>query len=57
MREAKLADEVVAVSIGPKQAADTLRTALAMGADRAVHVQTDGEVRVSRAGMGGQGRR
>lgn len=40
VKEAKLADEVVAVSIGPKQAADTLRTALAMGADRAVHVQT-----------------
>lgn len=45
VREAKMADEVVAVSIGPRQAADTLRTALAMGADRAVHVQTDVEVR------------
>jgi electron transfer flavoprotein beta subunit len=44
VKEAKQADEVVAVSIGPKQAVDTLRTALAMGADRAVHVQTDEEV-------------
>ncbi|KAL4421559.1 hypothetical protein ABPG75_010850 [Micractinium tetrahymenae] len=44
VKEAKLAEEVVAVSIGPKGAADTLRTALAMGADRAVHVQTDLEV-------------
>lgn len=44
MREAKGADEVVAVSIGPRQAADTLRTALAMGADRALHVHTDAEV-------------
>lgn len=43
VREAQLADEVVAVSIGPKGAADTLRTALAMGADRAVHIQTDME--------------
>lgn len=38
------AEEVVAVSIGPRQTADTLRHALAMGADRAVHVQTDEEV-------------
>ncbi len=44
VREAQLADEVVAVSIGPRGAADTLRTALAMGADRAVHIQTDLEV-------------
>ncbi|KAI3429676.1 hypothetical protein D9Q98_005761 [Chlorella vulgaris] len=44
VREAKGTDEVVAVSIGPRQAADTLRTALAMGADRALHVHTDAEV-------------
>ncbi|EFN59773.1 hypothetical protein CHLNCDRAFT_33597 [Chlorella variabilis] len=44
LKEAKLAEEVVVVSIGPKQAAETLRTAMAMGADRAVHVQTDEEV-------------
>ena len=41
LKEAKAADEVVAVSIGPKQCSETLRTALAMGCDRAVHVKTD----------------
>lgn len=33
--------QVIAVSIGPKQAQETLRTALAMGADKAIHIQTD----------------
>jgi electron transfer flavoprotein beta subunit len=41
LREAGKATEVVAVSIGPKQAGETLRTALAMGADRAILVQVD----------------
>eukprot|EP00339_Tiarina_fusa_P011377 CAMPEP_0117026942 /NCGR_PEP_ID=MMETSP0472-20121206/19750_1 /TAXON_ID=693140 ORGANISM="Tiarina fusus, Strain LIS" /NCGR_SAMPLE_ID=MMETSP0472 /ASSEMBLY_ACC=CAM_ASM_000603 /LENGTH=255 /DNA_ID=CAMNT_0004734071 /DNA_START=51 /DNA_END=818 /DNA_ORIENTATION=+ len=41
LKEAKAADEVVAVSIGPKQCTETLRTALAMGCDRAIHVTTD----------------
>jgi electron transfer flavoprotein beta subunit len=41
LKEAKVANEVVAVSIGPKQCVETLRTALAMGCDRAIHVQTD----------------
>lgn len=41
LKESKAADEVVAVSIGPKQCTETLRTALAMGADRAIHVMTD----------------
>lgn len=41
LKEAKAADEVVAVSIGPKQCTEVLRTALAMGCDRAIHVQTD----------------
>ncbi|XBI01677.1 hypothetical protein VPH35_130400 [Triticum aestivum] len=40
-REAGAASEVVAAIVGPAQAADTLRTALAMGADRAVHVLHD----------------
>ena len=44
LKEAGTASEVVAVSIGPKAAADSLRTALAMGADRAVHVLEDAEV-------------
>lgn len=44
LREAKLASEVVAVTIGPKKALDTLRVALSMGADRGVHVVIpDGE--------------
>ncbi|MBX6323322.1 MAG: electron transfer flavoprotein subunit beta/FixA family protein [Rhodospirillaceae bacterium] len=41
MKEAGKAGEVVAVSVGPQAAQETLRTALAMGADRAVLVQTD----------------
>jgi electron transfer flavoprotein beta subunit len=39
-KEKGAATEVVAVSIGPAQAQETLRTALAMGADRAILVQT-----------------
>ena len=41
LKEKKLATEVVAVSIGPKQAQETIRTALAMGADRGIHIETD----------------
>ena len=44
MKEKGIATEVVAVSIGPAQAQETIRTALAMGADRAILVQTDDEV-------------
>lgn len=40
-KEKGVATEVVAVSIGPAQAQETLRTALAMGADRAILIQTD----------------
>ena len=39
LREAGQADEIIAVSIGVKQAAETLRTALAMGADRAILIE------------------
>ena len=41
LKEKGIATEIVAVSIGVQQCQDTLRTALAMGADRAVLVQTD----------------
>lgn len=41
LKEQKAAEEVVALSIGPKQCTETLRTALAMGCDRAIHIQTD----------------
>ena len=44
LKEAGKAEEIVAVSIGPAKATETLRTALAMGADRAILVQTDDEV-------------
>ncbi len=44
LQEAGVATEVVAVSMGVSQSQDTLRTALAMGADRAILVQTDDEV-------------
>lgn len=40
-KEAGKVSEIVAVSLGGKKCEDTLRTALAMGADRAVHVETD----------------
>ena len=44
LKEKGKATEIVAVSIGPQQAQETLRTALAMGADRAILVKTDGLV-------------
>ncbi len=44
LKEAGKASEIVVVSVGPQGAQETLRTALAMGADRGVLVQTDAEV-------------
>ena len=44
LQEAGVATEVVAVSMGVSQSQDTLRTALAMGADRAILVETDAEL-------------
>jgi electron transfer flavoprotein beta subunit len=44
IQEAGKADEIVAVSVGPKQCQETLRTAMAMGADRGILVETDAEV-------------
>ena len=44
LKEAKTAEEVVAVSLGTKQCQETLRTALAMGADRAILVQEEAEL-------------
>lgn len=41
LKEAGKVTEIVAVSMGEKKCEDTLRTALAMGADRAIHVETD----------------
>jgi len=44
LKEAGKADEIIVVSIGPQQAQETLRTALAMGADRAILVKVDDPV-------------
>ncbi|WDZ79278.1 electron transfer flavoprotein subunit beta/FixA family protein (plasmid) [Ensifer adhaerens] len=44
LKEAGKADEVVVVSVGPAKAEETLRTALAMGADRAILVETEDQV-------------
>jgi electron transfer flavoprotein beta subunit len=44
LKEKGVAEEIVAVSIGPQKAQETLRTALAMGADRAILVLTDDTV-------------
>jgi len=44
LKEAGVATEVVAISMGPKQCTETIRTALAMGADRGIHVLTDDEL-------------
>lgn len=42
--EAKVATEVIAVSIGPEKAQDQIRQALAMGADRGLLIKTDDEI-------------
>ena len=44
LREGGGADEVVAVSAGPTQNQETLRTALAMGADRGIHIEAPHEI-------------
>ena len=44
LKEAGKVEEVVVVSVGPAKAEETLRTALAMGADRAILVETDDQV-------------
>src|SRR6266851_7255682 len=44
LKEKGKATEIIAVSIGPQQAQETIRTALAMGADRGILVKTDQDV-------------
>ncbi|WP_118184665.1 electron transfer flavoprotein subunit beta/FixA family protein [Paraburkholderia phosphatilytica] len=44
LKEAGKASDVIAVTCGPAQSVETLRTALAIGADRALHIQTDVEL-------------
>lgn len=43
LKEKKIATEVVAVSVGPAQSQEVLRTALAMGADRGIHIEVAGK--------------
>jgi len=44
LKEAGGADEVVALSIGPSQNQETIRTALAMGADRGIHIEASHDI-------------
>src|SRR4051794_15902448 len=44
LKEAGTASEIVAVSLGVQQCQETIRTALAMGADRGIHVLSDAEL-------------
>ena len=44
LREAGIASEVIAISLGVAQCQETIRTALAMGADRGIHVVSDAEL-------------
>ena len=44
LKEAGQAEEVIAVSLGNAKCQETIRTALAMGADRGIHVETDDEL-------------
>ncbi len=50
IKEAGNAEEIIAVTIGPKAAQEQLRTALAMGADRAIHVETEDAIQPLTAG-------
>src|SRR6201993_2473826 len=44
LKEKGKATEVIVVSVGPAQASETIRTALAMGADRGILVKVEGEI-------------
>lgn len=41
LKEKKVVTEIVAVSIGPKASQDVIRTAMAMGVDRGIHIETN----------------
>lgn len=43
MKEKKMATEIIALTVGPPQSAETLRTALAMGVDRGIHIEISGK--------------
>lgn len=42
LKEKKLASEIIAVSCGPAQSQEVIRTALAMGVDKGIHVEVSG---------------
>ncbi len=44
MKEAGQAEEVIVASIGPQKAQETLRTGLAMGADRGIHIESEADL-------------
>lgn len=44
LKESKIASEVVVASIGPSQSSEQIRTALAMGADKGIHVEVEQEL-------------
>lgn len=44
MKEKKIAKEITALSIGPTQSADILKTAMALGADKAIHITTKSRI-------------
>ena len=44
IKEAGQADEIVLVSVGPSQSQETIRTGLAMGADRGIHIEADQDI-------------
>merc|ERR1711874_745559 len=47
MKEKKIAQEVIVATCGPTQAQETLRTALAMGADRAIHADVPADAMIT----------
>ena len=44
LKEKGIVKEIIAVSVGPAQSMETIRTALAMGVDRGIHIKHDGEI-------------
>ena len=49
LKEKKIASEIIAVTVGPKLSVETLRTALAMGADKGIHVTTSDNERTDQS--------
>ncbi len=41
LKEKKIVSEIIAVSVGPKASQDVIRTAMAMGVDKGIHIETN----------------